>query len=211
MKAVIISGGNSPSERLLNKELKNAQIIICADSGADCLYKYKILPSYLIGDFDSISDSALKYFKEKGSIIEEYPREKDFTDTELAIEKAIELDCSEIALLGCTGTRLDHFMGNLGLLLRLTKRKKKAYIVDDNNKIFIIDESKDIVGEHGKNFSLQAFDKTVKNLNIKNAKYELKNYDLNIGDPRTISNEFLSEKVKLTFDSGNLLIMYCKD
>ena len=44
------------------------------------------------------------------------PCEKDDTDTGLAIQKAIETGADEILMIGGTGTRLDHVMGNFGQL-----------------------------------------------------------------------------------------------
>ncbi len=92
MKIIIIAGGTPPSKKLLTKEITKNSIIIAADSGADCLWKYKIIPDYLIGDFDSIDKKALKFFKDKKVTIETFPVEKNLTDAEIALEKAIKLD-----------------------------------------------------------------------------------------------------------------------
>jgi len=59
MKVIIISGGNPPSRELLQKEITDNAFLIGADSGANCLYKYNILPDLLVGDFDSIDEKAL--------------------------------------------------------------------------------------------------------------------------------------------------------
>ncbi|MDP4177431.1 MAG: thiamine diphosphokinase [Bacillota bacterium] len=211
MKIIILSGGVKPSYKLLIKEINNCDLIICADSGANCLYRYNIIPDYLIGDFDSIDEQILKFFTEKQVIIERYPKEKDSTDTEIAFEKAISLGASEIIFLGCTGGRIDHTLGNLGLLKKCLDLKIDAYLVDDQNIIFINDKPLVISGTAGENFSIQAFGGTVKNLTIKNAKYELSNYDLYFGDPLTVSNEFIGKNVSIEFDNGILLILYCKD
>ena len=51
----------------------------------------------------------------------------------------------------------------------------------------------------------------MKNLNIINAKYNLKNYDLFMGDTTTVSNEFIDEKMYIEFESGKVLVIYSKD
>lgn len=211
MKIIILSGGVKPSYKLLIKEINNCDLIICADSGANCLYRYNIIPDYLIGDFDSIDEQILKFFVEKQVIIERYPKEKDSTDTEIAFKKAVSLGASEIIFLGCTGGRIDHTLGNLGLLKKCLDLKIDAYLVDDQNIIFINDKPLVISGTAGESFSIQAFGGAVKNLNIKNAKYELSNYDLYFGDPLTVSNEFIGKNVSIEFDNGIILILYCKD
>lgn len=206
MKVTIISGGKEPSKELLMKELKDSSFIVCADSGANCLYKYHIEPNILLGDFDSINKEALEYYKNNCHNVLKYPSEKDFTDTELALFEALKLNVNEVVFLGCTGTRLDHLFGNMGLLLRCIKKGIKSYIKDDNNTIFIIDKTSILKGEKGEMFSIQAYMNEVQNLSIEGAKYPLQNYNLKFGDPRTISNEFLDENVKISFEKGYVII-----
>lgn len=211
MKAVIISGGSPPTKALLEEELKECSYLICADSGADCLYKYNIMPDYLIGDFDSIDKSVFDYFFTSNIAIEKYPKDKDFTDTKLALFKARKLGADEIIFLGCTGGRLDHTVGNFGLLLDCLNYNIKSFIKDDNNAISITNISTEIYGEKGESFSLLAYNMPVENLTIKGAKFELENYYLNIGDGLTLSNEFLRNNVNINFYKGTLLMMRCKD
>lgn len=212
MKIVIVSGGKAPSYELIRKELKNSSFLICADSGGNCLYEYNIVPHYLMGDFDSISKDVLEFFKKSSECkVEAYPKDKNFTDTELVINKALELGGTEISLLGCTGTRIDHLMGNIGVLLKCLKLNINGYIKDDNNYIKIIDKPIKIKGKKGETFSLQCYGDIVENLNIKGARYELINYSLSIGDARTVSNEFLEGEVEISFTSGNLIVFYSKD
>jgi len=211
MKAVIVSGGNAPSHELIKSELINSSILICGDSGANCLKEYKIEPSYLIGDFDSVKPNVLEYFKNKKCIIEKYPENKDFTDTYLCMEKALNNGADEIVFLGCTGTRIDHTLGNIGLMLKCVRNGVKAYIKDDNNTIFITDKPIVLSKTNSKYFSVYAYSEKVECLTIKNAKYPLTNYNLTIGDPLTISNEFLDGDIIIEFKSGLLLVMICKD
>ncbi|SKA76240.1 thiamine pyrophosphokinase [Clostridium sp. USBA 49] len=207
MKAVIISGGTPPSEKLLKDELVGNYVLICADSGAKCAYEYKIIPDYIIGDFDSTDDYILKFFLNKKSIIETYPIEKDYTDTELAVIKALELKVDKIVFLGCTGTRLDHTFGNLALLYKCLDNNTEAFIKDNNNIITMVNHSVIIKGQKGDKFSIFAYNKPIINLSIFGAKYSLNKYILKIGDNVTISNEFVNNEVKIDFESGNLIIM----
>lgn len=211
MKAVIVSGGFAPSDNLLKEELKSSTVLICADSGGNCLYKNKIVPEYLLGDFDSIDKEALKSFKNSGCKIEKYPVNKNFTDTEIAFNKAVELKVDEIVFLGLTGNRIDHLFGNIGMLKKCLKHNIKAYIKDDNNSIEIINKSTTIKGNEGETFSLYAYCDLVKSLSIIGAKYKLDEYDLTLGDSRTVSNEFLDNEVNIVFTSGIILLFRSKD
>lgn len=211
MKAVIISGGTEPSYELLQKELRDCNFLVCADSGADCIYKYKIKPNILIGDFDSASNEVLEYYKKNCSDIIKFPAEKDFTDTELALKEVLKLEVSEIVFLGCTGTRIDHLFGNIGLLNRCLNLGIKAFIKDENNEMFIINKESTLRGTRGTLFSIQAFGDEVKELSIVGAKYPLKDYNLKFGDPRTVSNEFLDGDVTISFKTGKVIVMKSKD
>lgn len=211
MRVVIVSGGLEPSYFLLKEELKKSDIVICADSGANCFFKYKLTPDYLLGDFDSIEKNVLDYFINEKCRVEKFPPEKDFTDTELALNKAIALGAKEIVFLGCTGSRMDHFFGNLALLYKCMINSIKASIKDNNNKIFLTDKSVSLVGDYGGYFSVMPYSDVVGNLSILGAKYELIDYDLKKGDALTVSNEFTDKNVKVTFDSGILIVFYSQD
>jgi thiamine pyrophosphokinase len=211
VKVTIVSGGTPPSLNLLKSELKSSSLLICADGGANCLYNYKINPDYLMGDFDSIDSNVLEFFKNSGTIIEKYPEEKDFTDTEAVFYKAVEKNADEIVFLGCTGTRLDHVMGSIGMLKKSLDYGIKSYIKDENNSIELIDKESVIKGKRGEIFSLYAYCDVVEDLSIIGAKYELNNYKLKLGDSRTVSNEFMDEDVKIVFKSGQILLFRSKD
>lgn len=211
MKIVIVSGGVPPSKELLLKELFHSSYLVCADSGANCLFNYGIVPHYLMGDFDSINKDVYKYFIEKECNIETFKRDKDYTDTKLALLKAIELGASEIVFLGCTGNRIDHTLGNLCLLKECLKLNIKCILKDDKNSVEISNKPLKINAKLGQYFSLQAYSECVKDLTISGAKFELIDYDLKIGDPLTISNEFLDCDVEINFSSGELLIIFSID
>ncbi|AJA48166.1 thiamine pyrophosphokinase [Clostridium pasteurianum DSM 525 = ATCC 6013] len=211
MKIVIVSGGKPPREQNLKKYIDNETFIISADSGSNILYKYNIIPDIILGDFDSIDREVINYFREKKCKIISYPTEKNFTDTEAALKEAIKMSPDSILLFGCTGSRLDHTFANLGLLYRCLISNIEAYIIDENNTISLHNEAFKIEGKRGDLFSLQAFGSVVKGLSISKAKYELNNYDLKFGDPRTVSNELMDGSVFITFHKGILLLIKSKD
>jgi thiamine pyrophosphokinase len=211
MKVVIVSGGKPPSKELLTKEIRLNTFLIAADSGANCLYEYNILPNLLLGDFDSIDRKVLDYFKKNNCLIDIYPTEKDFTDTEIAVKKAISMKPSEIVLLGCTGSRVDHLLGNIGMLKICLENGVNAYIVDENNDIRLSNAITSLNGVVGQIFSVQAYGDEVIGLTIEGAKYPLNNYNLKIGESVTISNEFVSTVVKLKFKAGTLMIILSCD
>ncbi|WP_291651957.1 thiamine diphosphokinase [Clostridium sp.] len=211
MKAIIVSGGKAPSKELLLKEIENSNLIIGADKGCEVLYNYNISPNYILGDFDSANKDIIKAMEVSGCEKIKYKKEKDFTDTEIAFDLAVEKGAKEIILLGATGTRYDHSLSNLGLMLKALKRSIILKIIDDNNIIFLTDKSMILKGNKGDTISFHAYCESVKNLTICGSKYDLRNYNLYLGDGLTTSNEFIGNDIKITFDSGILMVLYTKD
>jgi len=211
MRALIVSGGRAPTEELLTEYLTNSDIIIGADRGCEALLRYNVVPTYILGDFDSASKETINRLEEMGVCKFKYKTEKDYTDTELAFNLALDKGATEIIMLGVTGTRYDHTLGNIGLLLKALEVNVDAKIVDENNKIYLINKNIKLNGKVGDIISLQAYFQTVKSLTIKGAKYELNNYDLKIGESITTSNEFLDKPIEISFKDGILMVLHTKD
>ena len=85
-----------------------------------------------MGDLDSISQDALKFFKE-GTNINVYPREKDETDGQIAVDLALQSNCSEIYIFGAIGERMDHVLANIGLLNMILEYGDKAWVLYAGN------------------------------------------------------------------------------
>lgn len=210
MKVIIVSGGKHPSHELFNSVCDPSCKVIGADSGAEFLKEHQIIPDLLLGDFDSIKEDTLLYFEGKTRILR-FDAVKDFTDTEAAYEEALKYSPDEIYFLGCTGSRLDHFIGNLSLLEKAMKKGIRAYLMDDHNKIFFMDRPGMIRKDFGDYISFQGFRGPVRGFGVKGVKYPLWDYELHMGDPRNVSNEFLDEKISVTFREGILMILMTKD
>lgn len=211
MKALIVSGGRAPSKNLLLKNLMGSHLVIGADRGCETLLKYNVVPTYILGDFDSASKETIDKLEEMNICKFKYKREKDYTDTELAFNLALDKGATEIIMLGVTGTRYDHTLGNIGLLLKALELNIEAKIVDDNNEIYLINKNTNFTGNFGDIISFQSYFENVKSLNIKGAKFELVNYDLKIGESITTSNEFLDKTIEVTFENGILMVLHTKD
>lgn len=209
MKCLIVSGGTPPSYEIFIEELNNADILIAADKGAETYFRYGVTPHYILGDLDSVQDIS-KEFMNSTEVIRFNP-EKDFTDSELAVNEAIELGAKELTLLGFTGTRMDHFIANLGLLEKCLKRRVRATIKDSHNEISLVDKKTSFFGKEGQFITFQALEEKVRGFSIKGAKYELENYTLSFGDPRTVSNEFLNKPIEIDFETGKVLVIYSND
>lgn len=209
-RVIIVSGGQKPSPHLFNEIYRDGDYLIGADQGAEFFRQENIIPHILVGDFDSIDEATLAFFKGQTEI-ETYQVEKDFTDTEAAFLKAMAIKPEEIFLLGCTGSRLDHLFGNFSLLQRGEESGVRCYLMDDHNKIHIMMSSGTLRKSFGDYVSFQGFGAPVEGFSLEGVKYPLQGYTLKLGDSRTVSNEFMGEEIKISFKTGMVMVFQTKD
>ncbi|HET6318199.1 MAG TPA: thiamine diphosphokinase, partial [Chloroflexota bacterium] len=108
--------------------------VVAADSGAATALAFGLKPDVVIGDLDSISDATRAQLQ--GVEFRTYPRAKDATDSELAIQHALQARPKELLLLGfLNGPRLDMTLANLLLLLALAPG---AVMVDERNEASLL-------------------------------------------------------------------------
>ena len=119
MKRCLILTGGKLSLAFAGSFLKKSKYekVIAVDGGLEAAKELGIIPDVIVGDFDTVRPEILSYYRKMEHIIwEVHQPEKDDTDTELAIKRALAMNCSHITLLGATGGRLDHMVGNIHLL-----------------------------------------------------------------------------------------------
>lgn len=213
--AVIISGGSlDPDFALAFLREEKPELLIGADRGICFLKEKGIHPTHIVGDFDSASGEALEYFKQFPELpIRTFNPVKDFTDTAIAMELAMEEGADRIYILGGTGTRLDHVVANIKLLSHALERKKECILMDAHNRIRLIDQPLTIEKkkQYGKYVSLFAFGGQVKGLTLRGFFYPLTEYDMEAENPLGVSNEITAENGEISFSSGKLLVMESKD
>ncbi len=105
MKGLVISSGNIEDYRQLIEIVKEKDYVLCADGGLRHAINAGIKPDGAIGDFDSINETIKEYLIKNNIPIYKFPIEKDETDTELGIDHLLEIGCTDITLVGVTGTR----------------------------------------------------------------------------------------------------------
>ncbi len=212
---VIISGGTIDRDFTL-EQMKNVnpEIIIGVDSGLDFLYQNAIMPTHIVGDFDSVKPEVIAYYKHETDVpIREFNPVKDASDTEIAVRLAIELGVKELWILGATGTRLDHVWANVQVLKIPHDVGVKAYILDKCNRISLVEKELCLSKEKsfGPFFSVFPLGSEVKGLSIEGAKYPLKDYTLCPYGSLTVSNQFVGEEVRITFPEGIIILMETRD
>jgi len=107
---VVITGGECPLPLVTRKLLQGKNVfIVAADSGLFHAEEAGLKPEYIIGDMDSIDESKLASYPAER--VMRFPRDKDYTDTELAFKLAVDNGCGEIWIIGGGSGRIDHLFG----------------------------------------------------------------------------------------------------
>ena len=213
-KILIITGGRT-EEEFLSKLLETEKftLIIVADSGLVLADRLKIMPDYIVGDFDSVPEAVLNRYRNQSTPIKTFPKEKDKTDTQIAIELALKLSPSSVTIVGATGSRMDHTLANIHLLLLLLQKKVEAFIVDQNNKLYLKQESffLEKSAQYGDYVSFLPFGEAIKGLTLKGFYYPLDNVILSAGSSLGISNEIVEDIARVEFQEGIVLVMETRD
>jgi thiamine pyrophosphokinase len=213
-KILIITGGQVDEAFLKERVEQEAySMIIAADHGLLAADRLKLTLDYIVGDFDSVPEQVLAGYRETSTPIKTFPTEKDKTDTQIAIELALMHNPSELHLIGATGSRLDHTLANLHLLLLPLQLKVDACILDKNNKIYLRQESFTLLKsrQYGDYISFLPFTGNVNGLTLIGFKYPLNHITLSAGSSLAISNEIAKEEAGVELTEGILVVFETRD
>ncbi|MBP5427345.1 MAG: thiamine diphosphokinase [Clostridiales bacterium] len=211
MKGLIICGGRIKDKEFLRNYTKDVDFVICADRGGLYAKDMDIMPDLLLGDMDSIPGCILEEYKNKKVDMTLYPSEKDMTDSEIAILRAVEMGADELIIMGALGSRLDHSLANICMLKKLVDMHIKATIVDENNEITLIDNELELKKDDEYMLSLLPLTPKVTGVTLKGLKYTLEDGTLEMGTSLGVSNEFEDDVAKITIKDGLLLVIKSKD
>ena len=212
MKALIIAYGSMKSSQRLIAEAATSDVIICADGGLEHAERCGIIPDFMIGDFDSVSRETLDKFKAAGVKGISYPSEKDYTDTEICVEKALDLGADEICIAAGIGSRLDHSLGNVGLLHIMLLRHIKGKIISDGSEVYICNrEGLTLKGEAGDIVSVIPYGGDVSGITLKGLKYPLEDAMIPLGRPIGVSNVMVQTECSISIGMGEIIVIHYRN
>ena len=138
--------GNRPLSSKVIELAKNS-LVVAADAGADRLLKFNIVPDWIIGDLDSISEKAITKLEDWTITNKDIQK----TDLEKAVDYAFEKGVKEIVIVGWEGGRIDHTLAALGMAF-----DPRIKLIDDKFTVYCVDGEKRIKGKENTLFSLIA-------------------------------------------------------
>jgi len=206
--AVVVLGGNPPT-RAIKQYIPAHQLVIAADSGLHGAIDLGLRVNVVIGDMDSVDKAVLAAVEANGTTVTQLPRDKDSTDAELALLKAVEMGATKIVLITKGGGRLDHELGVFAVLQNPSLRHCTIQAMWDNSILHLIHGpgSVTITGKQGSNVGLIAAGGAASGITTAGLKWALTNETLTPHSSRGISNQLTEETAVISLQEGSLFVV----
>ncbi len=211
-KACIVTGGTIAEPFFTEYVDKHREeLLIVVDGALEVTHRLGMMPDYIVGDFDTVDNRLLEHYEK--NIILRHPPEKDQTDTELAVDTALNAGCTELVFFGATGSRLDHSLANIFLLQGLLAKGIMAEIRNENNRLYLKNESFTLHRKEawGDFLSLLPLTETVEHVTLTGFKYPVDNLTFYRERTLGISNEITEEEAAVTFAGGIFVVVESRD
>ena len=207
MRAFIYTGGTVRTQHI-TEHPKAEDLCIAADSGYHTAVALGERIDLLLGDFDSIGAIP----RDAEFEIQQVPAEKDYTDTQLAVEIAISRGADEIIIIGGLTGRLDHTLSTLSILEDLHARGLHGRITDGQSRAHYLKSSSTLVARSAyKYLSLVAADEVVKGVDVEGCKYPLKRATLRRRLQFAVSNEITGNVAFISVRKGGVYVIESRD
>ena len=193
---VILADGDFPKEEQPLSVLRSAARIVCCDGSAASLAGFGLEPTVVIGDLDSLPAEFKTRFADR--LI--HVREQETNDLTKAFTYCREQGWDNIAILGATGKREDHTLGNLSLLADYSELVPNLKFITNYGMFFIAQKSGDFPAIPGQQISIIAL-QTGTPVTSSGLKYPMDKLVLNRWWQATL-NEALSDNFHLDFPVG---------
>lgn len=197
--AVILADGSFPVHVIPLGYLREADHIICCDGSAESLITADLEPEAIVGDLDSLIPSIAEKYSDRLY----RDSEQDTNDLTKAVKWCINKRFSEIVILGATGKREDHTIGNISLLAEYA-REINVIMVTDTGIFTPLRKSSVVASFPGQQVSVFSVNPETK-ITSKGLKYKLKNLKLHNWWRATL-NEATSDSFELQFKGGPILV-----
>lgn len=207
MKTVVMSNGRFGPAGFYLATIRRDDYLICADGGANHALSLELIPDVVVGDMDSI-DASVRAELTSGGRTEfaVFSSDKDKSDTQLAVEIALEKKPSQIVITGALGGRFDHAMANVALLAGVPSSIPCA-IMEPDVEIRLVRDRATIEGAGGRIVSLLPFGGDVSGVTLSGFKYPLRQQLIRRDTSLGLSNVMLGKTATIEVAEGMLLVI----
>lgn len=195
----IFIGGEHPNIQVV-QNLATVAVIIAADSGCRSALDLGYTPDYVVGDFDSLDLTVVQELIPEDRIITA-PRDKDLSDTELALELANKLGLHKVILLGGGGGRVDHL---LAIIKIFNAPFKPVEWITASERIFLIEGEAILDEKEGTTISFFPMQQVPKKVSSEGLVWELNNVKWRDGS-FSLSNRVHKSPAKINCEGGKML------
>ncbi|RJP52982.1 MAG: thiamine diphosphokinase [Anaerolineaceae bacterium] len=206
MRIIIFANGDLPNLEKAGALIRPDDFILCADGGTRHALALGLVPNVIIGDMDSLP-SNFQPSTFNGELIL-FPKDKNETDLELALNHALTLNPDEILILAALGGRLDQTLANIALLSNLQLATFNIKLTDGVEEIFFCRDQVQVEGRSGDIVSLIPWQGEVTGVFTENLRWQLHHETLYPDKTRGISNEMTSDVTTVMIKSGLLLVVH---
>ena len=204
--AVAVLAGDAPTseeaERLAALLERERPLLLAADGGGDHLARLGLTPDLLLGDGDSLRTAFPRVERLT------YPRKKDFSDGEAALDYALTHTEGRVLVLGALGGRVDHFLTNLLLPLHLTDRPERVLLSGPGMEAGYSRGRAEVLGRPGDTVSLVPLIGPVSGLTLTGLEYPLDRARTDLGSSLTVSNVLRADRAEISHSDGVLLVVH---
>jgi thiamine pyrophosphokinase len=213
-KKILIFGSGNYGEDLdyYRNFIDSDSILISLNGGSNFLKKLSIYPDILIGDFDSANKNNFNNIKDNNkTIILKYPKDKDYSDFELASNYIIDnYKQTNIMIFGMFGKRTDHFLFNIEICKKLLYAKFNTTMYSINEEIYFTRNIFNLSCNINDIISILPISKKLFIKYTKGLKYQLKDEVLYSQTSRGLSNVAISDLVEINIGRGYAMVIKTK-
>jgi thiamine pyrophosphokinase len=198
-KTVILANGAFPTHATPLAALRSARQVVCCDGAADRLVAAGLAPTWIVGDLDSLSAASRARFAERLVPV----REQESNDLSKAFHFCRARGWTDLLILGATGLREDHTLGNLSLAADFAQ-EASALVLTDAGWFTPLLASARLPSFAGQQVSLFAPDPRT-SVSAEGLRYPVEGLRLSRWWTAAL-NEATGDRVSLAFDGGPLLV-----
>ncbi len=200
--AVILADGAFPESAYCLDLLRNAEYLVCCDGAAAHVANIR-MPDAIVGDMDTLSTEWQKRFEP----IIHRESEQETNDLCKAFRFVLAKGFKNIVILGATGKREDHTLGNLGHLTDFARKIPDTRIVTDHGEfIALLNSPAEVSSFAGQQISILSTN-PVTEITSKGLKYPLNLLKLTSWWQGTL-NEAESDRFTLEFTPASPLLLF---